>query len=299
MVRKEFIFLLIVLVTCTLGSAEEVTNASLLPFNQSNVSFEPASFFGSSNVSMNVTPSAPQLLVVKVVPELLRTGDVQFSILFVNNGTAPFYTSTVGLVYPGFASYSVSVLDELAPGAKGFVLVSGKFEEAGTGNLTVQVGSASFLFPIHIRPALVGIVNSAKVLQEQLEAVSLELDEVKKRYALLEQERTTKVKERYAVSSILLDDAKDYLRDAEAALIRQEPLEARVALALVEDELALRSLQLSVVEKKSFLDTLKENAVLFSTLGGALVMFFTLYELLKKKSVGAVETVKHMVVKKE
>ncbi|MSS75056.1 hypothetical protein EXS73_02485 [Candidatus Pacearchaeota archaeon] len=299
MVSKYMLVFIYFFVACALGGASEEENVSFLSTNTSNVTFEPISFFASSNTTMNATPLAPQLEVFKLVPDMFHAGDMQFSILFVNNGTAPLYTSSVGVYYPGFASYSVSVLEELAPGAKGFVLLSGRFEKAGEGNLTINVNSDTFILPITVVAATGGIVKSEEVLEAQLGNVSVHLREVKQRYILLERDLAMKGKERYAIDSLSLDDAKAYLRDAEAALIRREPLEAQAGLALAEDELALRALQLSVVEKKSLLDSLKENAVLFSTLGGALVMFFTLYELLKKKSAGAVETVKQKLVKKE
>lgn len=299
MVKKSVVLLCLFVLASVFAGATGEENLSEVNATSVNATFETISFFASSNVSTNVTPLVPQLLVLKLVPDMFRAGDMQFSILFLNNGSAPFSTSSVGLTYPGFASYSVSVLDELGPGAKGFVLVSGKFEQEGSGNMTIQVGAISFVVPLVVSAGAKGIVSSESLLDAHLSNVSAQLREVKQRYALLEQELATKRKEGYALGGISLDDAKVYLRDAEAALIRREPLEAQAGLALAEDELGLRSLQLSVVEKKSLLDTLKENAVLFSTLGGALVMFFTLYELLKKKSAVAVETVKQKLVKKE
>ena len=56
------------------------------------------------------------------------------------------------------------------------------------------------------------------------------------------------------------------------------------------------------LKKLSAIKRFKENIILFSSIAGAIITFFALYELLKKKSKEAttrIETIKQKAVKKE
>jgi len=54
---------------------------------------------------------------------------------------------------------------------------------------------------------------------------------------------------------------------------------------------------MSNLSKVSLAAKLKDNAVLFSTLAGAIITFFTLYELLKRKKENIKEKIKSIQIK--
>ena len=56
--------------------------------------------------------------------------------------------------------------------------------------------------------------------------------------------------------------------------------------------------KLDNVKPKSIINRIRENALIFSTIAGALITFFTLYELLKRKSENVVTATSKVIIKK-
>lgn len=250
------------------------------PSNSSSVSFFPV-----RSVSL-----------VRITPDSFTQGDAQFTLVLRNNGTEALYSLVPVLAGTGFASYEITPLERLEVNGTGYILVRGLFQQAGNVTLSIRIGEQIFSLSVFIR-SLTSLALPVSPLD--LTNLTERLTSLKRTYESLEALRTTKANQGYDVSDIHLDEAKKLLREAESSLLLKEGEQALVKLTLAQEELIQQDGKLAVVQPTSLSAQLKENAVLFSTLAGALLTFFTLYELLKKKSVGAVESVKQTLVKKE
>lgn len=262
-----------------------------------NLSSEGLNVTTQHNGTSFTMPSSPvqSVSLVRVVPDSFMQGDVQFTLVLRNNGTEALSSLMPLLSGKGFASYEITLLERLEVNSTGYVLVRGLFKDAGNLTLSVSFGEQRFIVPV--------LVNAPTFLATPAPTVDLanlteRLTSLKRTYESLEQRKQAKADQGYAVSGVHLDEAKKLLREAESSLLLKEGEQALVKLTLAQEELIQQDGKLAVVQPTSLSAKLKDNAVLFSTLAGALLTFFTLYELLKKKSVGAVETVKQKLVKK-
>ena len=138
--------------------------------------------------------------------------------------------------------------------------------------------------------------------KRQLKDLSSNLEILKSNYSDLEKQLAQKEDEGYNIKDINLEDLKKNIRDAQAGILGEHVEEARVDIGLTGEELSSIENKMMNLKKLSAIKRFKENIILFSSIAGAIITFFALYELLKKKSKEAttrIETIKQKAVKKE
>lgn len=132
-------------------------------------------------------------------------------------------------------------------------------------------------------------LNREKI--EMLNSLSVQLSGLEKNYTLLESEILTKKNENYDVSQINLGDLKSYIRNTESNALSGNVDSAKVNFQLALEEYNYQKNKLENAPAISSVDVIKSYALIFTTLAGAFIMIFTLYELLKKKSERVVSTI--------
>jgi len=252
-----------------------------------------ANLTDTNQTIQNIT-TLPPLVLKSINPSTFNTGDVQFNIQIYNQGNETLKNLIPLLSGNGFSTSNIIPIDELSPGSTGYFLVIGHFSNPGNIELSIKVNSQAFLYNLTVNSNVVQ--ESQKLSQELIQNLTIQLSDLKKIYSLLEQELTDKSGE-YDVSKINLADAKKYIRDTEAAILVQDTTKAQANLALAMEEIKDQQAKMSRVTPISTIDKIKSNAGTFSAIAGALITFFAVYELLKKKSSAVVTKVQEKIKK--
>ena len=231
----------------------------------------------------------------EIIPSEFKVGDTQFAIKVTNN-----YNYTLSNIVPvingkGLSIYDLYPIDILKTGEKGYILVVGNFKEEGNITLSIKWGSETI-------NQVVKVVNTEelerikqaeidnKIKQEMLSNLSMQLIDLKKYYELLEAMKSDKKDNDFDVSGISLEQARTYLRDAEAYIFANDPENAKVRIRLAIEEMSYQKIRIETAKPIPSINKFKEYAIIFSTIAGALVTFFVLSELLKNKGKDVVKT---------
>jgi hypothetical protein len=229
-------------------------------------------------------------------PTSVKPGDVQLNINIKNIGDKELKDVGAFISGNGFSSYEVVSIDSLIPGEKSYIIVNGNFKKSGDINLTIKINQEIFY-------RIVSVLNDSEniiiINKEFEENVTGQYNFLKNNYKILESSLQIKKDEGYDVSRVNLADLKVLIRDAQANILSGNFQQAKIKIDLANDEYETLNYRLENSEKISLASKLKENAVLFSTLAGAIITFFTLYELLRKKNEGLKETIKHLKYKEK
>ena len=92
-----------------------------------------------------------------------------------------------------------------------------------------------------------------------------------------------KEKENYDVKSVSLVDLKKYIRETQASILGGHLEDARVNFGLATEESNALEEKIASLKKVSFIKRFKDQVIIFSSIAGAIITLFALYELLKKK----------------
>ena len=96
-----------------------------------------------------------------------------------------------------------------------------------------------------------------------------------------------------------MNELKNYLRSAQASILAENVDEARINIELATEEYDNIQNRVSYLKKLPFIIRYKEYAIIFSSIAGAILTFFTLSELLKKKGSYVATTIRNRKDKKE
>ena len=195
----------------------------------------------------------------------------------------------------GFSTYSVIPIEQLRPDESSYIIVSGNFRERGNLTLAIRVNDKLFYQNVTVvDPGYVDDQEKLKEMQEAQEAkkklienLTASLDELENKYAALENEIRAK-KSGYDVSEVSLADLKNFLRDARSGIAVGDANKAEASISLASSEYAQQKNKIENAGKikKSFLDSIKNNLVLISSMAASIITLFAFYELLKKKKGG-------------
>ena len=121
--------------------------------------------------------------------------------------------------------------------------------------------------------------------KEGLAELNTELESYIGDYEELEKEFEMKSIQGYAIKNIDLGDVKNYLRNTQAAIAKEDLNNAKANIVLLKAELEdiKNKLNRAAKQTKSLKDTIKENAILVSTVIGAILAGLTGWEIFKKK----------------
>jgi hypothetical protein len=265
--------------------------------NESVFLNETANLSVNESVFINQTIIPSKTVEIKgFFPSSVKVGDVQLNINVQNLGDNELTSLGAFVSGDGFATYDMIPIDSLKSQEKSYILVSGNFRKAGEINLTIRINQETFYRAVNVTDSSAVLAQINKELENK---VLFDYSVLKENYSSLEGIVSTKKSDGYDVSSIILSDLKSLLRSAQENILSGKINEANVKLGLARDEYEIQNAKLAEINKISLGQKLKDNAVLFSTLAGAIITFFTLYELLKKKKETLKQTIKSIKIKDE
>ena len=273
-------------------NAEEANNSVNLSENSTN-------FTDATNVSLSTVE------IINFFPKEFKIGDAQFNIQVKNNKNETIHDSGAFVTGNGYSTYEVVSIESLDAGSKDYIFIYGNFKEPGNLTLSIKILGETFyqnVSIIDLNNASQKELDDLKKQQEKtnlLNNLSSELKDIKQNFTSLEDQINEKKDNNYDVSKVNLNDLKGYIGNAQINILEGNADEARINIDLAVDEYAYQKSRLDSAKKSSILARLKENAVLFSAIAGAVIMFFTLYELLKRKSEGIVNVTSRIVKKKK
>lgn len=241
----------------------------------------------TENNTINDTLEMPNtvnynITLLKIIPDEFNIGDNQFNVKiqsFENKTLENLYAFVSG---KGFSSYDVMPIDSINPGERGYILVKGNFRVAGQIELIIKIEDYTFYQNVTV----IDEKASVKEQEDTLLIINLtnELENLESNFTRIENLITEKKKSRYDVSKVDTNELKKYIKNLETSLLIKNTEQAQINSKLANEEIEYLDSKISKLEKISFLYRFKDYAILFSTIAGAFITFFALYELLKKKS---------------
>ncbi len=303
--KLVFIFLLLILFNVTLAEEETLSaqdqnvtsnDTNVTAINETGVEIDLTA--NESEVIQEQEKEIEEIIFKNFIPREFKLGDAQFSIQLQNNKNETI-TNLLALVSgKGFSTYEVAAIESLEPGEKGYILVSGNFKESGLINLTIKIAQKTFYQEVNILGESEEDVKKAENLLKQQEVkkkvladLSLQLEILKQNYSDMEAELAQKEKEGYDIKDTSLNELKKYIRETQASILGEHTEEARINIGLATEEFNTVESKLKNLEKLPFMKRFKEHLIIFSSIAGAIITFFALYELLKKKGKEAVTTI--------
>lgn len=260
----------------------------------------------NNNTANNYNTTNPEIEKIEIlsfIPKKFNAGDVQFNIRIVNNHTTALKNIVPIISGKGFSTYEIIPIDSLQPREKDYIIVSGNFKESGTISLTIKINEEIFT-----QDVVVENPNAGSALKEDedkkniLANLSLQLSDLKQKYSELESDYFNKKDEEYDLSKVNLDDFKSYIHDIEIDITNEDVKNSIANIKLAYESYENQKKKLEASREKSSIVKLKENALIFSTIAGALITLFALSELLKNKSRHVAITIKKVgsgIIKKK
>lgn len=245
----------------------------------------------NSTISTNETViNESYISITDFIPKEFKIGDVQFNIRVRNNKNETL-TNLIALISgTGFSTYSIVPIDSLSPGEKDYILVSGNFKVSGLITLSIKINELTFYQNVTVTNPNENIEQQEKENQEILNNLSIQLEDLKEKYYALETEYYYKKDYDYDVSKASLDQLKNYLRQIESDILLEDIKGAKTNIKLASEEYLDQKRKLDNALEKSYVQKIKDYALIFSAIAGAAVTFFVLSELLKKKSSAIIGT---------
>lgn len=242
------------------------------------------------------------------IPKEFKLGDVQFSIQIQNNRNEAINNVMAFVSGKGFSTYDITPIESLESGEKGYILVNGNFRDSGQINLTIKINSYTFLQTINVLGESQEDIKRAEELARQEEErkriladLSLKLSTLKQNYSELESILLEKEKKNYDIKALSggLEELKKYIKGAQASILGEHVEDARINIELAFEEYNNIESKINELKKLPRIIKVKEYTIIFSTIAGAIITFFALYELLKKKGTTSVGIIKEKIEKKK
>ena len=231
-----------------------------------------------------------EILLKNFIPKEFKLGDAQFSIQVQNNKNETINNVVAFVSGKGFSTYEITSIESLEPGERGYILINGNFKESGLINLTIKINQKISLQEINVLGKSEEDLKKAEVLVKQEEEkkkaladISSKLEILKQNYSELEAQLAQKEKENYDVKSVSLVDLKKYIRETQASILGDHLEDARVNFGLATEESNALEEKIASLKKVSFIKRFKDQVIIFSSIAGAIITLFALYELLKRK----------------
>ncbi len=271
---KYFILLIVVIFSLIIVQANDVNNQlndSSIELNQSD-----------GNIS---EIEIPNIEIIKFFPKEVKLGDVQFNIQVINNNNEVLDNVFAVISGSGFSTYDVINIEKLGAFEKDYLFVNGYFKESGNINLTIKINQYVYYQQISVIDVEdKNEKTDEEINKEILEKLSKQLEDLKENYTALELQLSEKEDNSYEVSGINLDELKRYLRTVQSDILSENILQAEINIRLAYDEYEYQKDRVDNAKVIPALKRLKENALVFSAIFGAILAFFALSELLKTNS---------------
>ena len=241
-----------------------------------------------------------KLTITNFIPKEFEIGDVQFNIEVKNTGDLDFKNLRAFISGEGFYTYNVLPIGQLNPKESAYMVVMGKFEKAGKINLSITLDQFLFSQSVNItdpnkasEEQKLEKLRQEEEKQKALDSLTLVLEDLELNYTKLEKELYDKKEDKYDVSDITLKDLKDYLRKLRADITVGDLNQSKATLNVALDEFNYQKEKLANVKliKQPFMEIVRSNLLLISSLAASIITFFALFELLHKKK----ESIKKIV----
>lgn len=243
----------------------------------------------------NITNTTlPSIEMIGFIPQTFRLGDVQFNIRVKNNKNDSIFNIVPLISGRGFSTYDIVPIDYLLSGEKDYIIVNGNFRESGNITLTIKINKDIFYQNVLVMDASEEQKKQEEEKKEILKNLSEKLNELKKNYSALESDYFDKKEMDYDLSKVSLDTLKNYIKTIDNDILLEDVRDANAKMKLAYEEYQDQKTKLDSTKKRSLVARLKDNALIFSTIAGALITFFALYELLKRKSENVVVKIREI-----
>ncbi|VVB82352.1 Uncharacterised protein [uncultured archaeon] len=257
----------------------------------------------NSTAIQNATIS--NIILTNFMPKEVQLGDVQFNIQVQNNKNETISNTFAFVTGNGFSTYNVVPIVSLASGQKDYIFVYGNLKQAGNINLTIKINDETFYQNITVinqntesDQQKLDDLKKAQEKEQEIKNISDQLSVIKQNFTILQNEFSKKSSDNYDVSLVNLNTLDNYLHNIQADILTGNVDDAKVNLNLAGEEYLAQKNKLDNAVKLPLINIIKNNVVLFSTFAGAILTFFALYELFKKKKEDISEISKK-IVKKE
>jgi len=311
--KLVFIFLFLILFNVALAEDDVLSaqnqNATSNGTNETTVNataVETSLTTNESETNPEQEKIVEEIIFKNFIPKEFKLGDAQFSIQIQNNKNETITSVLAFVSGKGFSTYEVTAIESLEPGEKGYILLNGNFKESGLINLTMKIAQKTFYQEVSVLGESEEDVKKTENLLKQQEVkkkvladLSLQLEILKQNYSDMEAELARKEKEGYDIKDTSLNELKKYIRETQASILGEHSEEARINIGLATEEFNAVESKLKNLEKLPFMKRFKEHLIIFSSIAGAIITFFALYELLKKKSSEVASTIGNIKPKKE
>ena len=257
---------------------------------------------GQENVTENITENIPIVSVTdfemtNFLPDEVNIGDNQFNIQIKNTGNTILENIIPLITGYGFSTYETITIETLEPNEDLYIILLSHLRESGNIVLKIKIQNKTFYQNISVidknatqnEEKLKEYLQQQKEKEEALLSLSLELKSLKEKYSQLQNEVSNKSALDYDVSKINLNEFKRYLRTAESNIFVEDTENAKINLNFAQEEYQDQKSLLDSAKTIPFIYRIKDNSLIFTTIAGALIMMFTLYELLKRKQESLVE----------
>lgn len=255
--------------------------------NASNTTNTTAPFEQNNQTNNSIDNEIEGVNLITILPDTFNVGDIQLSLELQNNGTVTLNNVPALVSGKGFSTYNIISIPLLEPKQTGYVIIMGNFKEGGEIPLMIKVNEFSFKYNVTVIDPNKATDTAQDIEQKNanIQKITAQLQDFEQKYRDLEQQFHDKKRDKYDVTDINLADLKTFLTNARTALLTNDLINANASLDLIQNEYTYQKTKLDKAQiiEESFSQTLKNNAVLISSIAGAIIMLFTLYELLKKK----------------
>ena len=191
------------------------------------------------------------IILKNVIPTNFRVGDSQFSIQIENAINETFTDVYARITGDGFSTYDVIPVDILEPYERGYILISCNFKKSGNITLTIKINSETFYKNVSVSQESSNQENQQNEEKKaKLENLTIELNNIKEKNNLIEQEIIDKKNKGYDVSQVSTSDLKRYTRDAQEAVLASDIQGAELNIILAN---------LEYNDLKSLVDNTKKN----------------------------------------
>ncbi len=287
--------------TTETSPAEEITNATTVSEEQTNTTNASETSTAENattetNTAVNTTnetettASVQSISLEKITPGQISVGEQQLNIVLKNTGNVPLYQLEAEVTGYGITTKEKIAIEELPAGEKDYTFTKITAEQIGVIDLIIKVYTNGTLLVQQI--SSIEVVGSPEEVTEQVNetvmdvaAASQILNETKNAYADLEKEFYQKQKEEYVLYGIHddLSETKEYLRQAQVALIEQNQREfdKNVAAAKTNLESLANELQNAQKEQKKWGQIILENLALIGSLLGVFISAVTVWSMTK------------------
>jgi len=296
--EKGYLFIVLLLfaqIALAENATENQNNTNYFADNTTqNITGLVDNLSGEAKENITEKHEKENLSLLEVFPKELSIGKAQLNLLVRNTGNNELKNLGAFISGTGILVSNIKPIDELKPREEKYILVWIEARESGAISLTIRILDKIFYEEIIIQ----GQENEKnKDSTAEISKLVEELADYNKDYEAVERDYENKKRDSYIIEDISLEDAKAYLRKAQAgaAIGDLESTKANIALLKAELEDVKNRLDRAVKETKSLKDNVKENAIWISTILGSIITSFTAYELLKRKK----EAVAGMIKKEE